>query len=106
MTTKILAGIAAAVLVTLIGMYASTGSIPGLSAVTDAAGLTTSEGGSCCSKCTATSSETAASCSVEATECAAAATCPVSSDALGACAGSMTISSTTEVTKKKVCCEE
>ena len=105
MTTKILAGIAAAVLVTLIGVYASTGSIPGLSAVTDAAGLTTSEGGSCCSKCTATSSETAASCSVEATECAAA-TCPVSSDALGACAGSMTISSTTEVTKKKVCCEE
>lgn len=103
MTTKILAGIAAAILVTLIGVYASTGSIPGLNAVTDAAGLTTSEGGSCCSK------SAAATCPVaDVSCCAEASECPATSEALGACAGSMTISAaqTTTVQTKKKCCSE
>ncbi len=104
MTAKILAGLAAAVVLTLVGVYAATGSIPGVETAAeyiapslDAGPCSSHAPSSCCSAAAVS----------EVTTCGTpgevSAACPA--DSLGACAGGVS-AGVPVVSKKSGCCEE
>lgn len=94
MTAKILAGLFVALMVTLTGVYMA---MP--AEVESAVGMTVSEGSTCCSKSKAMVTESASTCAYIPAQ--AESTCP---DALAACAGGTTMTSSTAKTKLSTCC--
>ncbi len=100
MTVKILAGLAVAAVLTLVGVYAATGSIPGVETVAEALAPSAD-----CGPCSGPSSCCMGDAPVsEVSACGGSAvSCPA--DNLGACAGGL--SAGVPVAPKKLgCCEE
>lgn len=102
MTVKILAGLAAAVVLTLVGVYAATGNIPGVETVTEyiapCPSHTSCDGPPVSSCCSAMAASEVSTCAGE-----GSAVCPA--DSLGACAGGLGAAASL-APKPSGCCAE